>query len=85
MRGIGLDLAYWMIEDGARNVVVLGGSGDSGPQVQKLLWQYQGIDVRVRAFACDVGSRADLAKALESIKDLPPVGGVVYSALVLSV
>lgn len=84
-RGIGLNLAYWMIENGARNVVVLGRSGGSGPEVQKLLRKYEGTDVRVRALACDVGSRADLANVVDSIKDLPPIRGVVHSALLLSV
>ena len=84
-RGIGLNLAYWMIENGAHNIVVLGRSGDSGPEVQKLLKQYQSTNVRVRAVACDVGSRTELANVLESIKDLPPVRGVVHSALLLSV
>lgn len=36
-RGTGLNLAYWMAENGAKNVVVLGRSGASGPEVQKLL------------------------------------------------
>jgi NADPH:quinone reductase-like Zn-dependent oxidoreductase len=84
-RGIGLSLAYWMIENGARNVVVLGRSGASGPEVKKLLDKYNGTDVTVRALACDIGSREQLAKVVESIQDLPPVRGVVHSALLLSV
>ncbi|KAF2136192.1 uncharacterized protein K452DRAFT_302958 [Aplosporella prunicola CBS 121167] len=83
-RGIGLDLAYLMVENGARNVVVLGRSGPSGPDVQKLLKKYEGTDFCVRAIACNVGSRTELTNALESIKDLPPVRGVVHSALLLS-
>nr|APX43987.1 polyketide synthase [Pestalotiopsis microspora] len=83
-RGIGLDLAYWMIENGARNVVVLGRSGASGPEVQKLLAAYQNTDVCVRALACDVGSKEELSQVLNSIRDLPPVRGVVHSALLLS-
>lgn len=84
-RGIGLNLAYWMVESGAKNVVVLGRSGASGPEVQKLLGKYAGTDVTVRALACDVGYRDEVAKALRAIEDLPPVRGVVHSALLLSV
>lgn len=84
-RGIGLDLAYWMIENGARNVVVLGRSGASGTEVQKLLATYQDTDVCVRALACDVGSKEELSQVLNSIDDLPPVRGVIHSALLLSV
>ncbi|KAI1147950.1 putative polyketide synthase [Nemania diffusa] len=83
-RGIGLNLASWMIEHGAHNIVVLGRSGASGPEVQKLMKKYEGTDVCVRAIACDVGSRTALVNTLESIKDLPPVHGVVHAALQLS-
>ncbi|KAG6281496.1 Type I Iterative PKS [Claviceps purpurea] len=83
-RGIGLNLAYWLIENGARNVVLLGRSGSSGPDVKKLLEKYQETGVTVRAFACDVGSREQLAMVVTLIQDLPPVCGVIHSALVLS-
>ncbi|KAK9782147.1 putative Polyketide synthase [Seiridium cardinale] len=83
-RGIGLDLAYWMVDNGAHNVVVLGRTGASGPEVQKLLAAYKDSHVRVRALACDVGSKQDLGRVLDSIHDMPPVRGVVHSALLLS-
>lgn len=83
--GIGLNLAYWMIEHGARNVVVLGRSGDTRPEVKKLLKQYEGTDVVVRALACDVGLRSEVANVVKSIEDLPPVRGVIHSALQLRV
>jgi NADPH:quinone reductase-like Zn-dependent oxidoreductase len=84
--GIGLSLASWMIENGARSVVLLGRSGSSRPEVRKLLERHEGTDVRVRAVACDVGSRTELVHALQSIQDLPPVRGVVvHGALYLRV
>lgn len=84
-RGIGLDLTYWLIEHGARYIVVLGRSGGSGPEVRKLLAKYAGTDVTVRALSCNVGVRDELVKVMEAIADLPPVKGVVQSALLLSV
>lgn len=84
-RGIGLNLASWMIENGALNIVLLGRSGSSGSDVQKMMKQHEGTDVCVRAIACDVGSRTALASVLENIKDLPPVRGVVHGALQLNV
>lgn len=84
-RGIGLNLAYWMIENGAHNIVLLGRSGSSGSDVQKLMNQHEGTDIRVRAIACDISSRSALANVLENIKDLPPVRGVVHGALQLNV
>ena len=85
-RGIGLDLAQMMIDMGARNIVLLGRSGGTSPEVQKLLQKYEKSEVRVRAFACDVGSLNELQSVVETISnDLPPVKGVIHSALLLSV
>ncbi|KAI0968650.1 putative polyketide synthase [Xylaria arbuscula] len=83
-RGIGLNLASWMIENGAHNIVLLGRSGSSGSEVQNLMKQYRDTDICLRAIACDVGSRAAFASVLENIKDLPPVRGVVHGALQLN-
>ena len=83
--GIGLSLGPWMVENGARNVVLLGRSGSSRPDVQKVLAQYQGSDISIRAIACDVGRREDVVNVVQSIQDLPPVGGVVHGALFLKV
>ncbi|KAG8405408.1 Type I Iterative PKS [Metarhizium acridum] len=83
--GIGLSLGPWMVENGARHVVLLGRSGDSRPEVKKVLQQYAhaGSGAQMRAISCDVGSRAELQRALDSIRDLPPVRGVVHGALFL--
>ncbi|KAI5247676.1 putative polyketide synthase [Aureobasidium subglaciale] len=84
-RGIGLDLAQLLIDMGARNIVLLGRSGGSSPEVQKLLKKYENSEVRVKALACDVGSLVELQKVVDTIKDeLPPVKGVIHSALLLS-
>lgn len=71
-RGIGLNLGEWMIEQlGARNIVLLGRSGASGPAVQKVLRRYEGVEgVTVRAIACDVGDYAQVESALKSVADL---------------
>ncbi|KID86000.1 Beta-ketoacyl synthase [Metarhizium guizhouense ARSEF 977] len=83
--GIGLSLGPWMVENGARSVVLLGRSGDSRADVKKVLQKYAkaGTDVQMRAISCDVGSRAELQRALDSIQDLPRVRGVVHGALFL--
>ncbi|KAI1267381.1 putative polyketide synthase [Xylariaceae sp. FL1019] len=81
--GIGLSIVPWMVENGARNIVLLGRSGATRPEVQKVLEQFQGSDVNVRAIACDVGRREDVVNALKAIEDLPTVGGVMHSALFL--
>ena len=84
--GIGLSLATWMIDNGAKNVVLLGRSGNSRPEVKKVLDRYKDKEgINLRAVACDVGYREQLEHALGEIKDLPPVRGVIHGALYLRV
>ncbi|KAK2800138.1 Type I Iterative PKS [Emmonsiellopsis sp. PD_5] len=81
--GIGISLASWMVENGARIVILLGRSGSSRPRVRELVEKYDGTEVKLRAIACDVGSRTQFVDALTSIQDLPPVRGVIHGALYL--
>ncbi|KAJ3545058.1 hypothetical protein NM208_g2700 [Fusarium decemcellulare] len=82
--GIGLSLGPWMVENGARNVVLLGRSGASRPAVQKVLADYEGTDISMRALACDVSRQEEVVNVVQAIQDLPPVGGVVHGALYLN-
>ncbi|KAL2063467.1 hypothetical protein VTL71DRAFT_5272 [Oculimacula yallundae] len=82
--GIGLDLAAWMIENGAKNIVLLGRSGGDSPSVQKLQQKYKGTDVTIRALKCNVGVRNEMVHSIGALSDLPPIRGVIHSALLLS-
>lgn len=84
--GIGRSLGRWMFDQGAGNVVLLGRSGSSRPEVAQLVEEIGSKSGRtLRAISCDVGSREDVQAALDSIKDLPPVRGIVHGALYLHV
>jgi acyl transferase domain-containing protein/NADPH:quinone reductase-like Zn-dependent oxidoreductase/SAM-dependent methyltransferase len=83
--GIGRALVPWMVEMGAKSVVMLGRSALSNPKVKAILKQFEGTDVVVKAIPCDVGSTDDIKRAVEAIKDLPKVCGVVHSAIALRV
>ncbi|KAF2769157.1 putative polyketide synthase [Teratosphaeria nubilosa] len=80
--GIGRSLAVWMFEHGATHVVLLGRSGASRPKVAELLERYENDpSTNLKAIACDVGRREELACALTELADFPPVRGVVHGAL----
>ena len=83
--GIGRSLASWMLDNGAKNVLLLGRSGANRTEVAELLKRYEGSGVCLRAVTCDVGSQAELAQALKAIEDLPKVRGVIHGALYLRV
>ncbi|KAI9715397.1 MAG: Type I Iterative PKS [Chrysothrix sp. TS-e1954] len=79
--GLGRSLASWMFDQGAGNVVLLGRSGATHPDVSRLLKRYEGSKVRLRAIACDVASKDDLCHALSAIQNLPRIRGVIHGAL----
>lgn len=83
--GIGRSLVPWMLQNGAANVILLGRSASSNPEVARLisLYDYPAMGVHVRAVACDVSSRDSLASALGAVKDLPPVKGVIHGSMYL--
>lgn len=83
--GIGRSLVPWMLENGAANVVVLGRSATSNPEVARMVHQYSSpsTGVNVRAVTCDVTSRENLVAALEAVKDLPPFKGVIHGSMYL--
>lgn len=83
--GLGRALASWMVKKGARNLVLVVRSSTPSAKVVEFLKQYKGTNVCVRALACDVGSRTDLMRTAEALRDLPKVRGVIHGALYLRV
>ena len=81
--GLGFALADWMIERGARHLVLLGRRPPRAKHEEKLAaWRERGVQVRV--VQADVSSRVGLAEALEAASvSLPGLRGVVHAAGVL--
>ncbi|CAI7652959.1 unnamed protein product [Penicillium glandicola] len=83
--GLGKSLANWMVNHGARNIILLSrsaGKHDSGTFVSQL----REAGSRVTAISCDVSNKDDLAKALricEQDLKFPPIRGVIQGAMVL--
>jgi acyl transferase domain-containing protein/NADPH:quinone reductase-like Zn-dependent oxidoreductase/SAM-dependent methyltransferase len=83
--GLGRSIAHWMVDHGARNLILLSrsaGKQDSGGFVAQL----REAGCRVVAISCDVADEGALARALdrcERDEGLPPVRGVIQGAMVL--
>jgi len=79
---LGLRVAQWMIEQGARHLVLMGRRGASN-QVQDILTQMEQAGAQVRVARADVSMPADTAKVLTEIKaSMPPLRGIVHAAAV---
>ncbi|KAF4339725.1 polyketide synthase [Fusarium beomiforme] len=76
----GRSLCRWMVENGAKYIVLTSRKA----QVDQLwLQEMEDLGAVVRVYPMDVSKRESVQAVCDSIKDLPPVGGVCNGALVL--
>ena len=82
--GFGLRTAQWLVERGARHLVLISRSGPQAAEAQEALAAFAAQGVTVLARACDVTRRDELQVLLaEAAGSLPPIRGVVHAAAVI--
>ena len=80
--GFGLVVAEWMIEHGARNLVLIGSREESAKSARKHFAGSESRGVKIVARAVDVSDDAALEGLLTEIRDtLPPLRGVMHAAM----
>jgi NADPH:quinone reductase-like Zn-dependent oxidoreductase/aryl carrier-like protein len=81
--GVGLELAHWLVERGARCLVLVGRSG-SGPDLDAALPVLRAQGARVEVRRTDVSDSEAVKALLASLRaELPPLRGVFHAAGVL--
>jgi len=83
-RGFGLELAKWLVEQGARHLALISRGGASGDDVKqaRTVMQSQGVQVMVEAV--DVADAAQVRRFWQRLQAaMPPVRGVIHGAMVL--
>jgi NADPH:quinone reductase-like Zn-dependent oxidoreductase/acyl carrier protein len=81
--GLGLKVAEWLADRGARHLVLMGRRGPSAA-AEPVLRAMEEAGVTVVVAQGDVAKAADVRRVLDEIaRDLPPLRGVVHSAGVL--
>lgn len=84
LSGFGLASAQWLVDKGARHLVLLGRRGAQTPGLQHALTALQERGVTVQVSACDVTDRVQLASVLDASRaSMPPLRGVIHAAMVL--
>lgn len=79
---LGLSICEWMIDHGARHIVVTSRSPKIHPEIFRRL-QRRG-SVELRAMAVDIANKDEMTKVCDEIRaTMPPVGGVANAAMVL--
>jgi acyl carrier protein len=85
--GLGRATIVWMAERGARHILSISRSGGKDLQSQTFISELEAKGVRVAAKTCDVSSLDEIVSVIEEAKrdGLPPIRGVIQSAMVLKV
>jgi len=82
--GVGLLTAGWLVERGARSLVLVSRNPPSF-EAEIYLEDLRDKGARVVALAADVSKPADVERVLEFIRaDLPPLRGILHAAMVLA-
>jgi NADPH:quinone reductase-like Zn-dependent oxidoreductase/acyl carrier protein len=83
MGGIGLRAATWLVERGARHVVLTGRRAP-GPEAAEAIAGMERVGARVMAAAADAADGERMTALLEDVRrQFPPLRGVIHSAGVL--
>ncbi|WP_437562309.1 SDR family NAD(P)-dependent oxidoreductase [Sorangium sp. So ce542] len=78
--GLGLSVGRWMVERGARHLVLVGRSGPT-EQAREAMREMEGQGAQVLAVQADVSQRASVAGLLSELgQRLPALRGVVHAA-----
>jgi NAD(P)-dependent dehydrogenase (short-subunit alcohol dehydrogenase family)/acyl carrier protein len=81
--GLGLAVACWLVDKGARHLVLVSRSGISRGE-EKLAADLASKGATVTTIQADVSNECDLARALQEIRNtMPPLRGVIHAAGVL--
>lgn len=77
--GLGLQIAAWMVQRGARYLVLLGRNAPTA-SAQKSLRRLEKLGATIRVIQADVAQLDSLASAFQGMEDLPPLKGIIHGA-----
>lgn len=84
--GLGRGMTRWMIQKGARHIVLVSRSGKATGIVADLIEEAKSVQAQVEVRTCDVSSKEQVEDLVKSgISGMPTVRGVVHAAMVLDV
>nr|CCE88378.1 polyketide synthase [Sorangium cellulosum] len=81
--GLGLSLARWLVEQGARHLALVGRRGP-GPEAQQAIREMEEAGAQVLVASADVSRRDEVERLFARVEErLPPLCGIVHAAAVL--
>lgn len=84
--GLGLEIVRWMVDGGARNLIVTSRRGPADKASKALVADLQSNGVRIVTPSCDITDKKALEGVISSaVSTMPPVRGCIQASAVLSV
>jgi NADPH:quinone reductase-like Zn-dependent oxidoreductase/acyl carrier protein len=82
--GLGLSTAGWLVEQGARHLLLTGRSGAATEAARQAVAKMEADGVRVVVAKADVSDERQMAGVIEEVhRSMPPLRGVVHAAGIL--
>ncbi|RMJ10268.1 hypothetical protein CDV36_010105 [Fusarium kuroshium] len=82
--GVGRAIIRWMVDRGAKHLIIPSRSGPSSPSARQLVDELTKKGVNLMATNCDISSETGLTTLLqECAKTMPPIKGCINAAMVL--
>ncbi len=79
--GLGLQVASWLVQQGARHLVLASRRGKLPDAAQHTVAQWRDLGVELIIASADVASQPDAARLLADIRrQMPPLAGIVHTA-----
>ncbi|MBB5156453.1 SDR family NAD(P)-dependent oxidoreductase [Saccharopolyspora phatthalungensis] len=79
--GLGLTVARWLADRGARHLVLVGRRGIATAEAERVITELTGEGVEVRVEKADVADGDQVAALLTRVRgQLPPIAGIVHGA-----
>ncbi|RSM05543.1 hypothetical protein CDV31_009534 [Fusarium ambrosium] len=82
--GVGRAIVRWMVDRGAKHLIIPSRSGPSSPSARQLIDELTKKGANLMATNCDISSETGLTTLLqECAKTMPPIKGCINAAMVL--
>ena len=81
--GFGLAVAKWLIESGARHLVLSGRNGAGTPEAKRAVADLKHLGPKVVVVRADVTDKGEVARIFKLAHKLGPLRGIFHAAMVL--
>ena len=84
--GLGRRIAKWMIDLGAKNIILVSRTGAHSEETKRFIQEVQKPGINIATPLCDISDEHSLASMLiEHASIMPPIKGCIQAAMVLQV